>query len=364
VKALLANGEAGFRGGERQTLDLVRGLLREGWEVVLAARSGSRLAFEAAGEVECAELPFERFPTRTPAALARLIARWRPAILHAHTSQAHTHLWLARELVRSAPPLVASRRVAFRPPGGPWGRLKYGRGTAHYIPISRAAAAGLRSAGVADARMTIVASGVDTALFANARPDPALARTIRPREGMFVIGTAAAFEREKGHTVLLEAAPAIVRGRGDVRFVLAGEGRLRGDIERRASAAGLGSRFVFLDEGRPLEGILPLLDLYVLPSIEEGLSSALIAALAARLPVVASDTGGIPEVLTAECGILVPPGNADALARAVIAVGADGELRRRMGCAAAERALSFDIALTVRGTIDVYRSVLERIPPR
>jgi glycosyltransferase involved in cell wall biosynthesis len=363
MRVLLANSEAGFRGGELQTLALARGLRGEGCEVLIASRAGSALAARAAIDGEVAEYAFERPPVFTPCALARLISRWRPTVLHAQTSGAHTHLWLARALVRGSPPLVVSRRVAFPVGRDPFSTLKYRTGVAHYIPISRAAAGSLLARGVSPAVMTVVPSGVDLASFTGAVGDAKLAASWGIEQGDCVIGTVAAFEREKGHRTLLDAAAAVLREHPRSRFVMAGEGRLRRAIERAAALLPCGGRIVFVPPGAPLEKMLPLFDVFVLPSLREGLSTALIAAMASGLPVVASRTGGIPEVVSDGSGILVPPGDAAALARAIGRLLSDAGLREALGREARKRASAFDIGRTVRGILEVYRMVTEGVGP-
>jgi glycosyltransferase involved in cell wall biosynthesis len=102
-----------------------------------------------------------------------------------------------------------------------------------------------------------------------------------------------------------------------------------------------------------------LFDLFVLPSLEEGLSTALLAAMASRLAVVASDAGGIPDAVTNECGILVPPGDERALAGGIVELMNDSGARAAMENAAATRARDFDVSSMAERTLALYRSVLE-----
>jgi glycosyltransferase involved in cell wall biosynthesis len=356
MKVLLANSEPGFRGGEFQTLALARGLRAEGCEVMIAARAGSALAERAAGEMSVAEFPFEPLCVVTPVALARLISRFRPAVLHAQTSNAHTHLWLARGLVREAPPLVVSRRVAFPIRKDCLSFVKYRTRVAHYIPISRAAAESLLERGVSPSRMTVVPSGVEVASFAHASADAELARRWGIAPDDFVVGTVAAFAAEKGHRTLVRAAAAVLREYPRSRFILVGDGALEKEIMAEAARLG-GGRILCVPPGEPLERVLPLFDVFVLPSMREGLSTALIAAMASGRAVVASMTGGIPEVVTARSGILVPPGDVAALARAIKTLAGDPDLRRTLAEAARRRGADFDMKRTVSGTLEIYRLV-------
>jgi glycosyltransferase involved in cell wall biosynthesis len=358
VKVLLANGEKTFRGGEFQTVSLASHLARAGCHVMIAARDGSPLAAAARASLPCATFPFERVPVVTPFRLSRLMARWRPDVVHAQTSDAHTHAWLARKLLSNPPPLVVSRRVAFPVRRNPPSLWKYRTGVAHFIPISRAAARSLADAGVPGGRMTIVPSGVDVSAFRAAGRRAGAARPWGAGAEDFVIGTVAAFEREKGHLVLVRAASGVLAAYPRTRFVWIGEGSLRNEILAEIQRFRLERSVILAAQEAPLEEVLPQFDIMALPSLEEGLSTALIAALAAGLPAVASETGGIPDVVTEDCGILVPPGDADALARAIIRLEGDAGLRERMRAAGRERAERFDISVVVRRTIDVYSRVL------
>ena len=358
MKVLLANSETSLRGGEFQTFLLGRGLERAGCEVMIATRVGSALEEKVSGSLPCTTFRFERVPLATPVALSRFIARWRPDIIHAQTSDAHTHVWLARRLLRKAPPLVVSRRVAFQVAKDLFSLFKYRTGVAHYIPISAAAAASLGGVGVPPADMTIIPSGVDVKAFQGAKGSPGSLEKWGAAKQEVLIGTVAAFEAEKGHLVLVRAAARVVQIHPRTRFIFIGEGRLRNKIEAEISRSGLSGTVVLAALEAPLEEVLSHFDIFVLPSLQEGLSTALIAALAAGVPAVASLTGGIPDVLTPECGILVPPGDAGALAGAIVKLEHDVELRKKMGIAGRKRALDFDISLVVRRTLEVYGHVL------
>lgn len=355
MKVLLANSERGFRGGEHQTISLGLGFARRGCDVIMAVPPGSPVIEKIAGRIPVITAAFETPPFMTPLTLKRHISTHLPDIVHAQTSKAHTHLWIATGLLRNAPPLVVSRRVAFKVSRA--GRLKYRTGVAHYIPISGAAAQSLTDAGVDAQKMTVVPSGVDLDVFRNSSGDSRLLDSWRAG-GKFLIGTVGALEKEKGHGVLLRAARKVLGEHPGCILVIIGRGALEGRLKEQVNLMGLAGRIVISGLSAPLEDILPLFDLFVLPSLQEGLSTALIAALAAGLPVVASRTGGIPEVIGSDCGILVPPGDHDALARALLDLVENGGLRDRIARAGTGKAEKFNIDVTVERTIEVYERIL------
>jgi glycosyltransferase involved in cell wall biosynthesis len=359
MRILLVNSERGFRGGEFQTAALAKGLSERGIDVHVAAASRSRLAREIGGRVPVHQFSFEALPLWTPIGLGRLIRRIGVGLVHAQTSRAHTHAWMALRLLRDAPPLVVSRRVAFETSGGFLSRRKYLSGVAHYLPISEAAAASLRSAGVPKERMTIVPSGVNVSAFRDAVGDDALLGRWGRVGGRAVIGAVAALEREKGLDILVKSAGLVLGERDDCIFVIIGEGAERRRLEKQIRQSGLEGRVVLAGPPESLERALPLFTIFILPSLEEGMSTSLVAAMAAGRAVIATRTGGIPEVVGNDAAILVPPGDAEALARAIVALLGDPERRAALSERAARRAGEFNVERTIDATVVFYRSILQ-----
>jgi glycosyltransferase involved in cell wall biosynthesis len=354
MRVILANSEPGFRGGEHQTVALAKGLLDAGLDVHAAVARGSRLEAELSGSIEVHPLAFESVPIVTPIRLRGMISSLGADILHAQTSRSHTHLWLARMLLDDPPPLVVSRRVAFKPRGG----LKYRSGIAHYIPISLAAARGLSSVGVPDQEMTVIPSGIDVRSFHGSSGDERLIEGWGFGPGRTLIGTVAALEREKGLMTLIAAAHKIIMQRDGCDFLVVGEGRLERELADEIERRQITDRMKIRPQTAPLQDIMPLFDIYILPSLAEGLSTALIAAAATGLPIVASGVGGIPEIIGDDGGLLVLPGDAGELSSAVTRLLDDASLRGEISAKAARRADAFDIERTVQATAEVYRRVI------
>lgn len=349
MRVLLVNSSATMRGGESQTLELGLRLRDRGIETAFAVKSGSELEAALPGDTETLGVRFETPVIATPFHIRRFIKKWRPDIVHAQTSKAHAY---ARIACAGKVPLVVSRRTAFRGGRGLASILKYGKGVAHYIPISEAAARSLRSRGVRDEQMTIIHSGIDIERFASVNRD-------RPSGEILVVGTAAAFEKEKGHRTLIDAAAILKSRKVRLRYLLAGRGRLEEQVVTLAAEAGLDLEIIRLGKDLPLEKYLGMLDIYVLPSLEEGLSTALMAAMASGLPCIASRAGGIPEVTGPDAAILVEPGDPEALADSLERLGSDPAERDRLTAAGTERACRFDVDRMVDGTLGVYERVIE-----
>jgi glycosyltransferase involved in cell wall biosynthesis len=161
---------------------------------------------------------------------------------------------------------------------------------------------------------------------------------------------------QKGHRYLIEAMARVVAELPKARLLLAGDGALRAELAERAAA--LGDRVAFLGERRDARALVARADAFVFPSLWEGQGNALLEAMALGAPIVATRIPAVEETLTDGVdALLVPPADAGALADALIRIGRDRGLARRLGAAAARTARRFDIAETTRALEDVYARV-------
>lgn len=149
-----------------------------------------------------------------------------------------------------------------------------------------------------------------------------------------VIGLAARLTEQKGVRYLLEAMPALVSRFPDITLVIAGIGVLEHELRAQASALGLDEHVRFVGVRRDMPELLQLFDIYCLPSIWEGLPMAILEALAAGCPLVASAVGGVPSAVEhGISGVLLPPRDPAALTDAITVLLRDPALRRRYAAA-------------------------------
>jgi glycosyltransferase involved in cell wall biosynthesis len=166
-----------------------------------------------------------------------------------------------------------------------------------------------------------------------------------------LVCTVAEFRPEKGHRLLIRAAKEVHRALPDTRFVLIGEGSEEPKVRSEANGSA-----IFAGRRSDAAQVVGECDAFVLPSLCEGLPIALLEAMAQRRPVVVTDAGGMPEVVRdGQDGVVVPAGDAPALARAVIEV---LQNPGRLGAAAAQRAASFDLRRAVTRIEQVYEQLL------
>ncbi len=342
-------------GGPRQVLLLLRGLRDKGVENVLVCPAGSAIA-AARPAAELREIAMGG-DVDLP-----LIMRLRNEIRDSGADLVHLHSrrgadWLGGlAALRLGVPVVLSRRVDNRETRI-LAAAKYAL-VDRVIAISRGIYDVLLRAGVSPAKLRCVRSAV---------PPPADYPGDRPwLESEFgipqdapAIAVVAQLIARKGHRFLLDALPEIVRRHPHARVILFGTGSAETAIRNQVSEQGL-SRVVQLAGFRDdLPRVLPCLDLVVHPALKEGLGVALLQAASAGLPLVASRAGGIPEtMIDGQTGLLVPPGDASAIASAVNRLLDDPAGAAAMGKAgAAYVAQEFSVEQMVDGNLDVYRTI-------
>jgi glycosyltransferase involved in cell wall biosynthesis len=209
--------------------------------------------------------------------------------------------------------------------------------------------------GIAAERVTVIPNGVDTDRF---RPGPkrGLLQSAGVPFDALVIGTVGRLDPVKGHRYLLEAAAEVVKAHPQCHFVLVGsDGNPEGKALRvQASRLSLDGRVHLLGERSDVPQLLREMDIFVLPSVSEGMSNALLEAMAARLPCVATAVGGNPETL-GDAGLLVPPSDATCLGDALAKLLSDRELRRSLAQAARRRTLEdFSLRQSTERHLDLY----------
>jgi glycosyltransferase involved in cell wall biosynthesis len=350
-------------GGQQQVLYLHRGLLWRSIPSFLVCPKGSPLARKAAAEgLPVVEMKLG-FPVRlVPAAKVVTLAR-RHGIrtLHMHTSPAHSiGLWVAR-LLGADIQKVVSRRVAFRRRANLFTRRKYLRRGLRYIAISGAVRKTLLQMGIPEQDVSIVHSGIGIARFSHADRHRArkIARELGIGDEVFVIGSVGSLVACKGHAVLIEALGRVAEEAPNLVCVIVGEGPERPNLESLIRRKGLEGKVLLTGQRDEVPEFLSLMDLFIMPSLQEGLGAALLEAMAAGKPVIASDVGGMPEVIAhGQNGMLVPPGKPEALAEAITGLIRDPLRRFALGAKGRQDVQNrFSSDAMVEGTIEVYRSL-------
>ncbi|MBU4231665.1 MAG: glycosyltransferase family 4 protein [Proteobacteria bacterium] len=206
-----------------------------------------------------------------------------------------------------------------------------------FTDLSLAVSRGVRDylvaqGGLDPAKVRVVVNGVDVAAIDAARPGKVVRRELGLPEGLPVIGLVGRLDHwGKGHKELFEAMAPLME-RHPVQALIVGGGRRIDEVRQLAASLGLAGAVHFLGERHDVPDLLNAMDIFVLPSYSEGLSLALLEAMAAGKPVIATAVGGTPEVVTeGDNGLLIPPRDAGALAGALERLLADPALAQHLG---------------------------------
>jgi glycosyltransferase involved in cell wall biosynthesis len=195
-----------------------------------------------------------------------------------------------------------------------------------------------------------------------ARPGAAFPDEFRQPEGAILLGTVGRLRPQKGIEVLIQAMPAVLQAVPGVRLLVIGDGPQRPELEALAVGLKVQQAVDFLGERTDVPDLLAGLDLYVHPAYFEGMPNAVMEAMAAGLPVVATDVDGARELITSgETGWLVPPGKPETLAAQITSVLQDRDSARRIGTAAAAlMAENYSIEQMVGAFDQLYRDLSRR----
>jgi glycosyltransferase involved in cell wall biosynthesis len=337
-------------GAERLLVDVVRGLDRGRFEsLVCCIQEKGPLAAELERfgvPVFCLDrMRSKRFDLPAVRDLARLLRRERIDVMHSHLYHANLYGRLAARL--AGVPAIATvhntytrvklhRRLL--------NRLLTGK-RSHVVAVSEDVRRDLvKYDGIPQDRIAVIHNGIDVSRVQSSLSREQARAQLGIAGDAIAVGCVARLEEQKGHRFLLEALALLNEApRGAPRFtlLLAGDGRLRAELERRAAALGVAAQTRFLGTRSDVADVLRALDVYAMPSLWEGLSIAMLEAMAAGLPIVISDVSGVAQVIgNDEYGLRVPAGDPAALAQAIRALADHPEKRAALGAAARERVIA------------------------
>jgi len=304
-------------------------------------------------------------------AILRHLRRLRPGIIHTHTSKAgllgRLAAWVARV------PVVVHT---------PHGHVFYGhfgpalsrffllvermlsRITDHLVALTPGEAEDYVDLGVMPPhKISVIPSGIDLRRFTDARVD----RLSKRRElglppAALAIGFVGWLLPIKGLSFLVRAMPGVLARHPESLLVLVGKGDDEVQLRSLADSLGLNGRVLFLGWRADVDEILPCFDLLVLPSLNEGMGRVLVEAMAAGVPIVASRTGGVPDLVwDGQNGLLVPPADSHALEQAVVELLGDEGERRRMAARGQRLCGQYSAESMVRQLSELYGVLQERL---
>jgi sugar transferase (PEP-CTERM/EpsH1 system associated) len=301
-----------------------------------------------------------------PIKLARIVREWQPDLVHCRNWNTWLDAVAACALSGIAPTLVWSfhgfaeqhrfptrRRLASR---------ILAKRTDRLVAVCRDAADRYADlTGIPPERFEILQNGVDCDRFRPTADRSALRRELQLPEDESIVATVANLTVVKNHALLLHAASRMCSSTDrKVRFLLFGDGPERPRLLSLSRELGIADRIVLYGVGQPIEKYLPAVDLFVLPSKNEGLSNAILEAMACGIPVIATAVGGNSDLVSGgRTGYLCAPDDVNALAGAMTSLLSDDFMRLTMGCNARQDALGrFSLCTMLARYGEFYESCL------
>jgi glycosyltransferase involved in cell wall biosynthesis len=365
IKILHLNTENGWRGGENQMRLLIDGVYHlPDLENHVAALANSDCY--AKFQPICPTLPLvSRFAYHIWQAkkIANYCQKNNIQILDAQTARTHSLAILVKMYMPELK-LVVHRRVDNQPSKSILSRRKYFSPKVDtYIAISDAIKNILVNAGVKSEKIVVVKSAVPNTPYLNLiKKDEKLkwANQLKINADSIWLGNASAIAHQKGYDIFLKALKILTEKNAKFHCLIAGTGPQEEEIKRLCNKLGLHNQVTFIGFTKEIPSFLSALDILAVPSNNEGLGTIILEGIHAGCAVIASEVGGIPEMIQHQkTGLLIPPGSPEKLAEGILELIASPTLRNNLIANAQILAKdSFSVEAMVKGNVEVYRSLL------
>lgn len=358
MRPLLVDLGRDFRGGQHQALLLLQGLRERGHTAELVAVRDSLLASRAkeiGAPVHVANPQWRRLTAAWQ--IRRLVRERRFDVVHANEPHALSSAWLAR--AHRSVPIVVARRIALPLSSGLFSIARY-RAAARVVAVSHFVERSVIQSGLPADRVSVIYDGVQIPpQISQAQRESARAQLGIVRD-ISCIGNVAAFVPEKGQALLLEAFAKLRAQFPECMLLLRGDGSEFAMLQALARNLRLADAVKFLPSSIDIETVFAVTEIFAFPSHEEPLGSALLAAMAHTLPVVAIARGGIPEAVDdGKNGLLVNDLDPGAFSLALARLLAHPQEAMRFGNAARESAIAhFSADRMVEETLRLYEVIV------
>ena len=328
---LHSESSKGWGGQENRTLHECLGLKELGARPIVLARPGSAIVERAARagiEVRISEMRGS-YDVRALVYVLGLIKREKVDVVSTHSGVDSFLCALAGRFSMRRPVVVRTRHLALPITS----RSTYSLLPHRVVTVSEYVRSYLvEQVGLGPDRVTAVPTGIDLKRFDPLKTPDTLRRELHKGPEAPLVGTVAILRRKKGHHVLLDAVPRVLKTFPQALFLFAGDGPQRENITKRIRELGIGGNVRLLGLRTDVPVFLKGIDLFVLPTLEEALGTSYLEAMAMGKAVVGTRVGGVPEVVKDGVnGLLVPPEDPYALAEAVVRLLKNRDLAARMG---------------------------------
>lgn len=359
MRVLHLSSESTWRGGEQQIAYLVKGSIENGIDAIVACRRGSRMEeFCLENNLPHISLRFKSaYDIQTIWKLQSYCRRSGIDIIQTHSSKSHTLAVICGILGLRIPQLL-TRRVDFPIKDNWFSRFKYNyKGIRKIICVSNAIRKMIESEIKDQDKLLVVHDGIDLSRFSN--PSEWLRKTYSIPKDHLIVGNTSAITAQKDYGTFLKVVERVVSVRKDVHFFIIGDGHDKAFFEQYVLENGLDEFVTFTGFLKNISEVLPSLDIFLFTSQTEGLGTSVLDAMAASLPIVATNAGGVGEIINDNVnGLLYSVKDDEGLADGLMKLMNDQDLCSSLVDKARETVKSFSKEAMTRSTIKVYEEIL------
>ncbi|MFH0925170.1 MAG: glycosyltransferase [bacterium] len=319
----------GFGGQEKRIIVEMENIARDKFKSILATRPGSKIGKRAENlgyKVYYLKMR-SSFDLSSVIKLISICKKEKVDIIHTHSS---IDSWLGgfASKLYPRPWIIRTRHIGAKIGN----RFVYTKLTDKIITVSKNVKDYLASEGISRDKIIAIPTGVDTDRFNPELYDTRVRTEFGINEKMFLIGIIAVLRNKKGHRYLIKAIEKLKKGYPCIRLLIVGEGPQEGNLKALIQEFNLEDTVIMTGNRQDIPQILKALDLFVLPSYEEALGTAIIEAQSMGKPVISTRAGGIPEIVkNGQTGLLTEPEDVDDLSKSIEKVVKDSTLAKRLG---------------------------------
>jgi L-malate glycosyltransferase len=361
MKVLHLSSEKGWRGGEQQIAYLIQELNGSKVQNIVAARKNSDFeTYCREKNIQVFGVPFKSsVDIRTARAIKSICHEFQVDLVHMHSAKSHS-LGVLSNVLGNPVPLILSRRVDFVPKHSWFTKWKYNHASIKKILcVSDKINSIMRAYLDQPEKSVTVHSGIDLAKFNRRSNANKLRKEFNIPDSIVMIGNSSALEGHKDYFTFIRALHVLIDKKLPVHGFIMGSGSLEKELRQYVTDLSLTEHITFTGFRKDIVEVLPGLDIFLMTSNEEGLGTSVLDAFLAKVVVVATNAGGIPEMVIHEkSGLLAPVGDERMLAGNIERIIADPELRQKLIQGATEVVQQFSKESTARKTLEIYHEIL------
>ena len=361
IRVLHLSSESTWRGGEQQIIYLVEETRKLGVDAVIGCRQGSEVeSYCIANDIPHHSFPFKSaYDISTARQIIKLCKEEHFDLIQTHTSKSHTMSVIAG-LLGLGVPQIMTRRVDFPVKDNWFSKFKYNYSKIARIICISATIRRITEPDIKDkSKLVTIHSGADVTRFEPYRNSDWLRKEYTLDQGTMVIGNTSAISNQKDYQTFVQTAERILERERNAKFFIVGDGPEREEIKALVKKKGFSNKIIFTGFRKNIKEILPSLDVFLFTSETEGLGTSILDAMAAGVPICATNAGGVSEMVEHEKnGMLCPVKDSACLSRSVLRILDDPDFGQNLVKQGFQTVKNFSKEKTAQRTIELYREIL------